>query len=92
MKDVLSNKLIEADFDELVGQTIESIREVTPPLGFWGDSLDRICIFCKSGKMFYLVTDGGGNTFGFPGSQFHTVDLYKIKKPRCSTSCMVFFS
>jgi len=70
---------MEAEFSDLVGETITSFKQVDCPTGFWGDVEERYEIKTASGKFFLLQTSGGTNIMGFPGSQCHYVTLQKAE-------------
>lgn len=68
---------MEAEFSELIGETITAFEEVECHAGFWGDIERRYEIKTSSGKVFYLQTSGGTNVLGFPGSQCHNLSIEK---------------
>lgn len=74
----MTKETTQAEFSELIGETIEAFEAVESAPGMWpGDDDERYMIKTASGKVFYLQTGGGTNTFGLPGSQAHWIALEK---------------
>ena len=81
MSETKEKQSTTVDWKTLVGETITKIEEIDSEIGVWCDKLERIKITCKSGNVFYLQTDGGTDTFGFSGSQIHSVSLEMKTSP-----------